>query len=135
MRSNSAWMLGLAHNNVSVVMTASLDDQTIVRRTPRGPANTENNLSALGREVMGMTQNGAFQADPQRGPRGLQILQPTPQAQNATFLSLQTPRGIKKHDLRRQLDNAGVDVGGISRSFFERMKDRAPFIRRKFKFT
>lgn len=52
MRVNSAWILGLAHRAVPVVMTAALDDATVVRQSLHESArNTASNASAqlLGR--------------------------------------------------------------------------------------
>ena len=116
MRSNSAWMLGLAHNGVRAVMTAKLDDETLVRNSARhGPVhqrNTDHNFSALGREVLGMVQNDHFR--PVAGSRNLQELVPTATARTATLESFKTPKGMNKAAIRTQLNTAGVDVSRIT---------------------
>lgn len=113
MRSNSAWMLGLAHHGVSAVMTTALDDETLVRQSARKRnLRPQEAFSALGREVLGMVQHGAFA--PVAGPRGTQILAPTADAKHATLASMQTPRGLPRAEIKRRLNAKGIDVKRIT---------------------
>jgi len=111
MRSNSAWMLGLAHYGVSAVITTPLDDVTLVRQS-KSKLGTDAAFSAFGREVLGMVQHGAFA--PIAGPRGLQVLQPTAEAKRATLRSLRTPGGMPRSDIKTRLQAHGIDVKKIT---------------------
>jgi hypothetical protein len=117
MRVNSAWMLGLAHNQTPAVMTAELDDVTVVRSSARNHApveeqTTDSNLSALAREVVGMTQSGHFRVgDPLHE---MQVLVPNPSAAKATLNDFKTPFGMPQDELKRKLDDAGLNTSGLS---------------------
>ncbi|MGM9491164.1 hypothetical protein [Ideonella sp. YS5] len=116
MRVNSAWMLGLAHHRVPTVMASALDDVTVVRKSAREEApeeqNTDSNLSALAREVMAMTGSGHFRLG--GALLGKQVLVPTPSASNATLADFKTPSGMPQEEVKRKLDQAGIDTAGLS---------------------
>lgn len=119
MKLNSAWLLGLAHHWKQAVLTAPLDDETLVRQSARAKPveerNTEHNFSALGREVLGMVQNGHFV--PQHDDRhGFQVLAPTPQARLAKLEDFKTPSGMKKEEIKEKLAAKGIDVSKITTS-------------------
>jgi hypothetical protein len=116
MRVNSAWMLGLAHHRVPTVMASALDDVTVVRKSAREEApeeqNTDSNLSALAREVIAMTGSGHSRVGGTL--LGKQVLVPTPSASNATLADFKTPSGMPQEEVKRKLDQAGIDTAGLS---------------------
>ncbi len=117
MRVNSYWLLGLAHHQREAALTTPLDDKTLVRKSaknkPVEERNTEHKLSALGREVLGMVQNGHF-VPSYDSSLGIQILRPTPQAQFAKLEDFKTPLGMKKEEIKERLAAKGIDVSGIT---------------------
>lgn len=115
MKINSVWLLGLAHHQKSAVLTTSLDDETLVRGPAEGNAEHNVSLSALGREVLGMVQNGHFAPQYDEGS-GLQVLMPTPQARLAKLEDFKTPSGMKKEEIKEKLAAKGVDVSKITTS-------------------
>jgi hypothetical protein len=121
--------LGLAHHGKPVLLTTSLDDETLVRRSAKnGPAkfqNTDHNFSALGREVLAMVQNDQFK--PMPGPLGKQLLIPTEKAKSATLEDMKTPSGMPKKELKKQLEGKGIDVNKISSPSFFSISSLAVF--------
>ena len=115
MKINSVWLLGLAHHQKSAVLTTSLDDETLVRKAAEGDAEHNVSLSALGREVLGMVQNGLFTPQYDEGSR-LQVLMPTPQARLAKLADFKTPSGMKKEEIKEKLAAKGIDVSKITTS-------------------
>lgn len=121
MRINSMWLLGLAHRGTTVLMTAPLTDETIIRReavnTSTG-ATTDENLSAYAREVVGMLKSGSFRiADVVDGSTLNYVGQgliPTQEAANAKLSDFHTSRGLPKAELKFLLQEHGVDVEKIS---------------------
>lgn len=114
MRSNSAWMLGLAHHQAPAVMTTPLDDQTLVRESAqkeKKDAGTDQHFSAFGREVLGMVQHGHFA--PVAGPRNKQVLKPSEAAKRATLADFKTPRGKPQSEIKAALKAKGIDVSRI----------------------
>lgn len=117
MRVNSAWMLGLAHRGTPALMTARLDKQNIVRNEarkslPAAQQTTEHHLSALAREVVGMTQNGHFSVG--EPLNGMQVLVANPSAAKATLKDFATPGGMPETELKRRLDEVGIDTAGLN---------------------
>lgn len=117
MRVNSAWMLGLAHKGTPAVITAELDNQTVVRSSAREslPAEmqtTDHNLSALAREVLGLTQHGHFSVG--EPLNHMQVLVPNPSAAKATLNDFRTPGGMPQDELKNKLDEAGINTAGLS---------------------
>jgi len=117
MRVNSAWMLGLAHHGMPAVMTGALDDTTVVRSSareslPEDEQTTDSNLSALAREVLGMTESGHYRVGDSL--LGKQVLVPTASAAKATLKDFKTPFGIPQDELKRRLDHAGIDTSELS---------------------
>jgi hypothetical protein len=118
MRVNSAWVLGLAHAGMPAVLTAKLDDETVVRRRARDIAppeeqNTDFNLSALAREVIGMTGSGHYRVA-SRTMMGMQVLVPTATAAQAKLVDFKTPYGMPQGELKERLDEAGIDTRGLT---------------------
>jgi hypothetical protein len=117
MRANCAWLLGLAHNNTTVILTTQLDDVTVVRESTRRTQPPEfhtpaHAFSALGREVLAMLQCGAFRVE--TGPRGKTHLIPTERASSITLEDLRTPASIDARTLKVLLQEKGFDVSAIS---------------------
>jgi len=116
MRTNCAWLLGVAHRGISAVMTVELDDVTVVRSKARKNApveeqTTASNLSALAREVVGMTQSGHFRVG--EPLHDMQVLVPNPSAAKATLNDFKTPFGMPQDELKRKLDEAGINTDGL----------------------
>lgn len=123
MRMNSMWLLGLAHHRRPAVMTAPLDDRTIIRNsalhhTPDAP--TDIHLSAYAREVVGLLNSGRYEVrnlvDPASGRPAGQSLEPNDRAATARLSDFRTPRTMPKQALRAFLQSHGVDVSRISSS-------------------
>lgn len=119
MKLNSIWLLGLAHHNKSAVLTTPLDDKNLIRRSAGAKSvekmNTEHSFSALGREVLGMVQNGHFESQNDE-LRKMQVLIPTPKARLAKLDDLKTPSGMKKEEIKEKLADKGIDVSKITTS-------------------
>lgn len=120
MRSNSAWLLGLAHNRRKIVMSTPLTDDNVVRGSAPG-RDTADKLSALGREVVGITQTdrGAGERAPYEvegaDRHGRQVFRPTADAGSATLAGMKTAQGMPKNELIEKLSSARVDVHGLTR--------------------
>lgn len=100
---NSAWMLGLAHQDFPVALAARLDDTILYRRTYGG-----TRLSALPRELLGMLQSGLFTVAP--GAHAGTMLVPTAKAKTASLSALKTPRSMSMENLKKILAMHGVAV-------------------------
>jgi hypothetical protein len=116
MRTNSAWMLGLAHNAMPAMLTTTLDGSSIVRNSawenkPPEECTTERNLSALAREVVGMTGSGHYAVG--EWMHGRQMLRPTASAARAALADFRTPSGMPYAELKGKLDEAGVDTSRL----------------------
>lgn len=116
MRVNSAWMLGLAHRGTPAVMTAALDKRTIVRNEARKSLpvkeqTPDKHLSALAREVVGMTHSGHFSVG--EPLNGMQVLVANPSAAKATLQDFQTPGGMPQAELKQRLEQVGINTSGL----------------------
>lgn len=116
MKTNSAWLLGLAHNKIPAYLTTALDDATLVRKSaaagPPEQRNTEHNSSAYVREVMGMVQNRHFYV--RSGSTGAQVLFPAAEAGAATLKNMETPSGMPKDKIKALLASRGINVSAIT---------------------
>ena len=102
MRANSAWLIGLAHRNVPAVLTTPVERNTLVRY--------DMTSTALARELVGMTNSGHFEvAD--GGP--WQALTPTDTASSARLEDFRTPASMSLADVKRTLDERGIDTSRL----------------------
>ncbi|MEN3297186.1 MAG: hypothetical protein V7642_6439 [Burkholderiales bacterium] len=109
MRVNNAWLLGLAHRGVETVLTTSLDETTIVRRSaPINEKTMEQHASALLREVVGMLQNELFTV--RDGEHGKKIFTPTEKARTATLKDFQTSQQMNRAETEALLAKYGLAI-------------------------
>ncbi|MGF6851118.1 leucine-rich repeat domain-containing protein [Paraburkholderia sp. CI3] len=108
MRTNNAWMLGLAHHEKRALLTTTLNDTTVARRSkPRGDPQP---LSALAREVLGLAQ-AHFVVE--RMGNDVYLV-PKPSARTAKLTDLKTPSSMPKSELKRRLQEIGLDSDAIT---------------------
>ena len=103
MRSNSAWLLGLAHHGVPAVLTTPVERQTVMRY--------DLNSTALARELTGMLQSGHFEAGAPLGP--WQTLAPTASAPSARLVDFRTPPAMPLESVKAILDEANIDTSRL----------------------
>jgi len=110
MRTNSAWMMGLAHHQISVVLCSPVSDEGLVssdaRKGPLRERTTAHHFSALGKEVLALVQNDYFVFG--KDAFGNDQLLPGPAAVNARLEDFMTPQNINRKELEAFLAQKGV---------------------------
>ncbi len=98
MRTNTAWLLGLAHRSRPVVMATPLEEATLVRfRAPPGGRSVDTHMSAFLREIVAMLRDGFFTVS--EDEHGKTIFHPTGKARTATLDQMLTPPGMPREEV------------------------------------
>lgn len=113
MRSDYAWMLGLAHRKISLIMTTGLDETTLfaVNRDLQPDEQAAlPQLSTLSRELLGLLRSGAYTVQREPDENGHILLVPTEKAPSLTLEELVVDESMAPTALKEELGKHGFDV-------------------------
>jgi hypothetical protein len=104
MRTNSAWLLGLAHNQAPIHQIAPLNPRTVKRNNPNGDLGQGNvPVSALAREAIALTGSGYYTATPHESGTADYALSPDKNPLTAKLEDFQAPKALTPEALSQSL--------------------------------